>query len=113
MHDSAPLPEITPAELKVRLDRGDALTLVDVREPREWAVADLTDYERVRIPVGEFLARMDELPQDQEIVVYCRSGGRSGQAVQALLRAGYPRVLNMAGGILRWREDVDPSLTAY
>lgn len=107
------IPEITPVEFKDRVERGDALVVVDVREAMEIEIADLPQYAPLRIPVNEFVARMDELDRDTEIVVYCRSGGRSGWAVQQLIGAGYERVLNLKGGILGWRAEVDPSLTAY
>jgi rhodanese-related sulfurtransferase len=107
------IPEITPVEFKERVERGDPLVVVDVREAMEVEIADLPQYGPLRIPVNEFVTRMDELDRDTEIVVYCRSGGRSGWAVQQLMNAGYERVLNLKGGILGWRAEVDPSLTAY
>jgi len=107
------LPEITPTDLKARLDKGDDIVLVDVREPKEWAIADLAQYKPLRVPVAEFVERMGELDPDTEIVVYCRSGGRSGWAIKQLLAADYPRVLNLAGGILAWKDEVDPSLVSY
>jgi len=107
------IPEITPTQMKQRMDRGDELVLVDVREPTEIEIADLPQYTPVRLPVNEFTTRMDELDRGAEIVVYCRSGGRSAWAVQELLAAGYERVFNLKGGILAWRDEVDPSLTAY
>lgn len=112
---SAPpsVPEITPVELKERLDAGDAPVLVDVREPFEVAIADLPDHDQVRIPAGEFARRYSELDPDDELVVYCRSGSRSAWAVQLLRANGYEKARNLDGGVLRWRLDVDPSLTAY
>ncbi len=107
------IPEIGPQELKERMERGDALVVVDVREAMEIEIADLPQYDPLRIPVDQFVDRMDEMDRDAEIVVYCRSGGRSGWAVAQLLEAGYERVLNLRGGILGWRAEVDPSLTAY
>lgn len=107
------IPEITPTELRDRLESGDVPLLVDVREPREIEIADLPDHGQLRIPTGEFVARMGEIDPDAEIVVYCRSGGRSAQAVAVLLQQGYERVINLRGGVLGWREEVDPTLTAY
>lgn len=107
------VPEISATELKERLDRGDEVVLVDVREPHERQIADLPEDGQRRLPLGEFESRMSELDPDAEIVVYCRSGGRSGWAVQRLVEAGYERARNLKGGILAWRADVDPSLTAY
>lgn len=107
------IPEITPSELNDRLDRGDVPLLVDVREPFEIEIADLPDRGQLRIPTGEFVARLGEIDPDADIVVYCRSGARSAQAVAVLLQQGYDRVTNLQGGVLGWREEVDPSLTAY
>lgn len=107
------IPEISPTEFKERMDNGDDLVVVDVREAEEIEIADLPQYNPLRIPVDQFLDRMEELDQSSEIVVYCRSGGRSGWAVQQLVDAGYEQVHNLTGGILGWRAQVDPSLTAY
>lgn len=114
MSTSSPaVPEITPAALKTRLDSGDEPVLVDVREAFEASIADLPDHGQVRIPTGEFAERCSELDRDAELVLYCRSGSRSAWATRVLLAKGYENVRNLEGGLLRWREDVDPSLTAY
>lgn len=107
------VPEITPTELKERLDAGDAVVLVDVREPFEVAIADLPDHGQLRIPSRDFAHRYGELDPDGEVVIYCRSGARSAQATHFLLANGFEKVLNLEGGVLGWRQDVDPSLTAY
>ncbi|MBW3533989.1 MAG: rhodanese-like domain-containing protein [Gemmatimonadetes bacterium] len=107
------IPEISPSELKQRLDRHQPVVLVDVREPFEKDIADLPDYGQLRIPVGDFLERMDELDPSDAIVLYCRSGARSGWAVQQLQEKGFASVFNLKGGVLGWREEVDPSLSAY
>jgi adenylyltransferase/sulfurtransferase len=107
------VPEITPTDLKARLDAGDVLALVDVREPFEARIADLPDLGQARIPTGEFLRRFQELNRGDELVVYCRSGSRSEWAASILMEHGYQRVFNLRGGVLGWRADVDPSLTAY
>lgn len=107
------VPEITPLELKERLENGDAPLLVDVREPFEVSIADLPDHGQLRIPMGELSERYSELDPDSELVLYCRSGSRSARATRFLLANGYEKVYNLDGGILRWRQDVDPSLTAY
>jgi len=104
---------MTPVELKERLDRQQPVTLIDVREPHEYQIADLAEYDPVRMPMAEVLSRMDEVDPDDACVVYCRSGGRSAWVVGQLRARGFENVYNLAGGILRWREDVDPSLTAY
>lgn len=113
MNAHSSVPEITPAELKERLDAGDEPVLVDVREPFEASIADLPDHGQVRIPSGEFARRFSELDPDAEVVLYCRSGSRSARATQLLVANGYEHARNLEGGILRWRQDVDPSLTAY
>ena len=107
------IPEISPEDLKTRLDRKDTLVLLDVREPQEWDIADIDRPERVRIPVGELVDRMSELDPGDEIVVFCRSGGRSAWAAQQLVAAGYEKAINLEGGILKWREQVDPTLKSY
>lgn len=107
------VPEITAIELHQRLEGDEPVVLVDVREPFEVAIADLPDHGQLRIPSREFGRRYEELDPAAEVVIYCRSGARSAQAARFLLANGYPRVLNLEGGILAWREHVDPSLTAY
>jgi len=113
MNANAPVPEITPTELKTRLDRGDVPVLIDVRELHESTIADLPEHGQLRIPTGEFPGRMSELDPAREVVLYCRSGSRSAWAAELLQRAGHDRVLNLRGGILGWRAEVDPSLRAY
>jgi len=105
------VPEISVEELKALRDRGERLVLVDVREPHEYPISDLPD--SVKIPLGTLPASLDRLSKEDDIVVYCRTGGRSGNAVQFLQRAGYARAKNLAGGINRWAEAIDPSLTRY
>ena len=104
-------PAISVEELKAKRDRGEALTLLDVREPHEWAISDLRD--SIKIPLRSLPQKFSELPRDTEIVVYCRTGGRSGQAVQFLRQQGYGKALNLAGGINRWAEVIDPAMTRY
>ncbi len=113
MKQSADVPEITPAELNVRLEAGDAPSLLDVREHFERRIADLPDHGQHQIPTGELLARLTEMDRTAELVVYCRSGSRSAWAVKVLQDRGFERVLNLKGGVLAWRQDVDPSLKAY
>lgn len=107
------IPEITPSELKARLDRNDPIVLVDVREPHERAIADLPEVGQKRIPLREVAARAGELDPAAELILYCRSGGRSGKAALQLRGLGFERVVNLTGGVLKWREDVDPSLRTY
>ena len=106
-----PAPGITVEDLKARRDRGESLALVDVREPHEWEISDLPG--SVKIPLGTLPQKLAELPKDAEIVVYCRTGGRSDQAVQFLRQKGYSKAVNLTGGINRWAEVIDPSLPRY
>lgn len=107
------IPEITPTELKTRIDGDDVPVLVDVREPFERDIADLPELGQIRIPVGEVAARMGEIPKDREVVFYCRSGMRSEAVARLLKSMGYEGAVNLSGGVLAWREQVDPSLQAY
>ena len=103
--------EITSVELKRRLDRGDKLTLVDVREPNEYQINRIVG--TVLIPLGEVPRRYAEVDKDDEVVVYCKMGGRSAKAADFLRSVGFGRVLNLKGGILDWIEKVDPSQPKY
>jgi len=105
------VPEISVEDLKAMRDRGDRLVLVDVREAHEWPISDLPD--SVKIPLGTLPQSLGKLSPDDEIVVYCRSGARSANAVQFLQRSGFTRAKNLAGGINRWAERVDPTLARY
>ena len=107
------IPEITATELKDRFDAETVPTLVDVRESFERDIADLPEVGQLRIPLAELATRVGEIPRDREVVFYCRSGARSGSVVQYLQAQGFESVVNLKGGVLAWREDVDPSLTAY
>jgi sulfur-carrier protein adenylyltransferase/sulfurtransferase len=104
-------PEVTVEELKAMRDRGDAFVLVDVREEREWGISDLPD--SVKIPLGTLPESLEKLSKDDEIVVYCRTGGRSGNAVQFLQAKGYGKAKNLVGGINKWAERIDKSLPRY
>ncbi len=105
--------EITPAELKARLDRGDRVTVVDVREPWEWEIGNLGAHGARLIPLNDLPSRMDELNPEDEIVMQCRSGARSLRAAEFLAGQGFGRVSNLEGGILRWSDEVDPSIPKY
>ena len=105
------VPEISVEDLKAMRERGDRFVLVDVREAHEWPIADLPD--SVKIPLGTLPQNLGKLSKDDEIVVYCRSGARSGNAVQFLQRSGYGKAKNLAGGINRWAERIDPTLAKY
>ncbi len=106
-----PATEITSVELKQRMDRGDKLTLVDVREPNEYQISRIPG--TVLIPLGEIPRRYAELDKDAEIIVSCKMGGRSAKAADFLRSVGFSRVLNHKGGILDWIDKVDPSQPKY
>jgi adenylyltransferase/sulfurtransferase len=103
--------EITSVELKQRLDRGDRPRIVDVREPNEYQINRIPGSEL--IPLGDVPKRYGELNPDEELVVHCKSGVRSGKAADFLRSVGFKRVLNLKGGILDWIDKVDPSQPKY
>jgi len=107
------IPELTPEELERRLAEEDPPMLLDVREHFEREIADLPDVGQLRIPLGELYERLEEVDPAREVVVYCRTGARSGWAVGLMQGHGYERVWNLQGGVLGWREAIDPSLQAY
>src|SRR5229473_623405 len=104
--------EITANELKQRLDRGDDIQIIDVREPHEYEIA-LIPGSRL-IPLGQVLGRMNEIDAGRETVVHCKMGGRSAKAIETLQRAGFTgRLTNLKGGITAWSDEVDPSVPKY
>ena len=106
------MPEITATELKQRLDNGDDIQIIDVREDNEVAIAKLPN--TIHIPLGQIVNRMSEIDPARETVVHCKMGGRSARAIEALKRSGYTgNLLNLAGGITAWSNDVDPSVPKY
>jgi len=107
-----PMPEITASELKQRLDKGEDIQIVDVREANEVAVAKIPN--SIHIPLGQILNRASEIDPSRETVVHCKMGGRSARAIDALKRSGYAGNLsNLTGGITAWSNDVDPSVPKY
>jgi len=104
------VPEIQPEELKQRLDAGEDIFILDVREPHEYQICNLNGY---LIPLGDLPQRVNELDSSREIVAHCRSGVRSGKAVQFLRQAGFRKVKNLAGGVLAWSDRVDPKMPKY
>lgn len=105
------LPEITPAALKARLDSGDSVFVLDVREPHEYEIAKIPGTKL--IPLGSLPQHVHELDATADIVVHCKSGVRSGKAQRLLKDMGFSRVTNLTGGILRWSADVDPRVPRY
>jgi sulfur-carrier protein adenylyltransferase/sulfurtransferase len=102
--------DITPEELKRRLDAGEDLFVLDVREPNEYQIANLGGY---LIPLGDLPKRVNELDSSREIVAHCKMGGRSAKAVDFLRQAGFKKVRNLTGGITAWSEKVDPKVPKY
>jgi len=104
--------EITATELKKRLDSGEDVQLIDVRQPDEYAFAKIDGAKL--IPLGEIMRRMDELDESRELVLQCKAGGRSAKAIEFLTRAGYQgQMANLKGGITAWSNDVDPKIIKY
>jgi adenylyltransferase/sulfurtransferase len=107
------IPQITPKELKARLDEGEQLFILDVREPHEWDISNLESLGAVLIPKGQVLDRMNELDTASEIVVQCRTGARSADVVGMLQEHGFTKLHNLDGGINQWAREVDTSLPIY
>ena len=105
--------QISPAALKKRLDAGDELFILDVREPHEWEISNLSHLGAKLIPKGDVVGRMNELDTAVEIVVQCRSGARSADIIRELKKHGFKKLLNLDGGINRWASDVDSSIPIY
>ena len=104
------VPEIQVEELKSRLDSGEDVFVLDVREPHEYQICNINGY---LIPLGDLPKRVHELDSSREIVAHCRSGARSAKAVDFLRQAGFKKVHNLAGGILAWADRVDPKMPKY
>ena len=108
-----PFGEVGAVELYERLASEEPPFLLDVRQPHEWDIVNLETDGAVIIPLAELRDRLDELPADREIVVYCRTGARSASAAQILADEGFPSVFNFVGGIHAWVDEIDPSLPKY
>ena len=103
---------ITATELKQRLDNGDDVQIVDVREANEVAIGRIPN--SIHIPLAQVLERMSEIDPSRDTVVHCKMGGRSARAIEALQRSGYSgKLANLTGGIIAWSNDVDPSVPKY
>jgi len=102
---------VTPAELNARIQRGEDIDLVDVREPFEWDIARIPGARLV--PLNSVQAALGTFDKNRTIAIHCKSGVRSLKAAGVLLDAGFTRVLNVTGGILRWADEVDPTLPKY
>ena len=104
------VPEISVQELKKKLDNGGGVSVLDVREPHEYEVANIG--ARL-IPLGELPERLIELDKDETFAIHCKTGGRSASAVKLLQEAGFENVYNVKGGITAWSEEIDPSVPKY
>jgi len=108
-----PVRQITPLALEALLQEGPAPFILDVREPYEWEIGNLEREGATHIPYGQISARLDELPPEGPIVVYCRLGVRSALVAQTLMNRGFSDVYNLKGGYDRWADQVDPDLPRY
>ncbi len=104
------IPQITVKELKGRLDAGEDVQLIDVREPYEYQIAQIGGK---LIPQNDIPKRLAEIDRDREVIVHCRSGARSQRIAEFLQQSGYPKVANLAGGILAWSDEIDPKVQKY
>ena len=104
--------EISATELKQRLDNGDDIQIIDVREDNEVAIARIPN--SVHIPLGQVLNRANEIDPNRETVVHCKMGGRSARAIDALQRSGFTgNLINLKGGIIGWSNEFDPTVAKY
>ena len=104
------VPEISVEELKRRLDAKEDLFILDVREPHEYQICNLNGY---LIPLNDLPKRVHELDPSKDMVVHCRSGGRSAKAVEFLQQSGFTKAKNLAGGVLAWSDKIDPKMPKY
>jgi rhodanese-related sulfurtransferase len=104
------IPQLTVKELKQRLDAGDEVYILDVREPFEYKIANLGGK---LIPMNEVPKRLAEIDREREIIVQCHAGVRSQRVAEWLKQSGYPRVVNLFGGIRAWANEIDPTMQKY
>jgi adenylyltransferase/sulfurtransferase len=104
------IPQLTVKELKRRIDAGEDAYILDVREPYEYRIANIGG---TLIPQNEVPGRLAEIDRDREVVVLCRSGSRSQRVAEFLKQVGFPRVVNLAGGVLAWSDEIDPRVRKY
>jgi sulfur-carrier protein adenylyltransferase/sulfurtransferase len=109
--DNGAIPAISVSELKRKIDKGEAMLIVDVREPFEYEIAHLANSKL--IPLGELPDRLDELDRSKEIVAHCHTGVRSALAVDLLQEAGFKNAFNLTGGIEAWASEIDPEMPRY
>ena len=102
--------EISVLELKARMDAGDDLQLIDIRETTEFEYCNIGGE---LIPMGEVMSNLSRISKNKDVVIHCKAGGRSAAITQALMARGYENVFNLKGGILAWAVEIDPSLPTY
>lgn len=102
---------ITVQELKQKIDQGEKVVLIDVREPWEYSIAKIEGAQL--IPLGMLAAEYKKLDPNGEIVIHCKMGMRSMDATQFLLQQGFTNVKNLTGGIIAWSQHIDPSVPIY
>jgi adenylyltransferase/sulfurtransferase len=104
------IPQITVKEMKRRMDAGEELYILDVREPFEYEIAQIGGK---LIPQNDIPKRLSEIDRNREVIVHCHHGVRSQRIAEFLQQVGYPRVVNLAGGINAWSEEIDPRVPKY
>ncbi|PRD53814.1 rhodanese-like domain-containing protein [Sphingobacterium gobiense] len=102
--------EVTVQELKEMMDRNEDFQLIDVREPFEYEVSNLNG---LNIPLAGIVIESDKVSRDKPVIIQCRSGKRSAQAVMLLEQQGFDNLANLTGGILAWKEEIDPEMDVY
>jgi len=107
------VPHVDVQTLRRRLESGEPLQILDVRQPYEWEICSLDEHGADLVPLGQLPGSLDRVRDDRPVVVYCRSGGRSARAVRLLRRRGYENAVNLEGGILAWAQEIDPEMTEY
>jgi adenylyltransferase/sulfurtransferase len=104
------IPQLSVKELKRRIDAGESVYLLDVREPWEYKIAQIGGK---LIPLNEVPQRLSEIDREREVIVHCHAGVRSQRIAEFLKQSGYPRVANLAGGIQAWSSEIDPTVPKY
>ncbi len=102
--------EVTVQDLKKMMDHNEEFQLIDVREPFEYEVSNLNG---LNIPLAGIVIEQDKVKKDVPVVIQCRSGKRSAQAVMLLEQQGFDNLSNLEGGILAWKEEIDPEMDVY
>lgn len=104
--------EISATDLKARIDAGEDIQIIDVRQPEEHSFARINGTKL--IPLGEIMRRMSEIDDNRETVIHCKMGARSAKAIEALQQAGFKgKLFNLRGGITAWSNEVDPRVPKY